>query len=78
MADELAIRLRLARTEAGLSRELLAGMIGVSFATLVRYETGRTQRTSLETLAKIAEATDKPLVWFFETDELRRRNLATK
>ena len=66
--DELAVRIRRARVEAGLSREYLAGKIGVSLATIVRYETGRTRRISVELLDKIAGATGKPLVWFFEND----------
>jgi transcriptional regulator with XRE-family HTH domain len=66
--DDLSLKIRRARNEAGLSRELLAGKVGVSLATVVRYETGRTQRVSLELLVKIAEATGKPLVWFFEND----------
>jgi transcriptional regulator with XRE-family HTH domain len=67
--DELAQRIRRARTEAGLSREHLAGRVGVSLATIVRWETGRTRRLSLDTLGKIAEATDKPIVWFFQKEE---------
>lgn len=70
MTDELASRIRQARIDAGLSREHLAGKIGVSLATLVRYETGRTHRISIELLLKIARATDKPIVWFFENDEV--------
>jgi transcriptional regulator with XRE-family HTH domain len=65
MADEFSTRIRRARTEAGLSREHLAGKIGVSLATVVRYETGRTQRISISLLGKIAQATGKPVVWFF-------------
>lgn len=68
MTDELAVRIRQARTDAGLSREYLAGKIGVSLATVVRYETGRTHRISIELLSKIAEATNKPIVWFFENN----------
>lgn len=64
--DELATRIRRARVEAGLSREHLAGEIGVSLATVVRYETGRTRRVSVELLNKIAVATGKPLVWFLK------------
>ena len=66
--DELALKIRRARNEAGLSRELLAGKVGVSLATVVRYETGRTQRISLELLVKIAAATGKPVIWFLEND----------
>jgi transcriptional regulator with XRE-family HTH domain len=64
--DELAARIRTARKEAGLTREHLAGKIDVSLATVVRYETGRTQNISTVRLSRIAEATGKPIVWFFE------------
>ena len=70
MADELSARIRRARTEAELSREHLAWKIEVSLATLVRYETGRTQRISAARLARIAAATGKPIGWFFENDGL--------
>ena len=64
--NELSDRIRKARTEAGLSRELLAVKIGVSMSTLVNYETGRTKRMPLAKLDKIAQATGKPVLWFLE------------
>lgn len=64
MADQLASRIRKAREESGLSREKLAGELGVSLATVVRYETGRTKRISTETLISIAKATGQPLSFF--------------
>ena len=64
MADALAARIRQAREEAGLSRELVAGQIGVSLATLIRYETDDRNRITLDKLQRIAEVTGKPLVWF--------------
>jgi transcriptional regulator with XRE-family HTH domain len=66
--ERLASRIRAARLEAGLSRERLAGKVGCSLTTIVRYETGRNQGGSLSTLAKIATATGKPIAWFFEDD----------
>jgi transcriptional regulator with XRE-family HTH domain len=65
---DLSTRIRRARTEAGLTREQLAVKIGVSMATLVRYETGRTKRLPLVKLDKIAQATGKPVVWFFDKE----------
>lgn len=64
MADHLADRIRQARVEAELSRETLAGDLGVSLATVVRYETGRTKRLSADRLIEIAKATGKPLSYF--------------
>jgi transcriptional regulator with XRE-family HTH domain len=62
--DPLAKKIRKARTDAALSRETLAGALDVSLATLVRYETGRTQRISAEMLIAISKATGKPLAYF--------------
>lgn len=62
--DPLASKIRQARTEAGMSREGLAGRLGVSLATVIRLETGRTQRISTDTLVGIAKATKKPLSFF--------------
>ena len=66
MADSLSHKIRQARKEAGLTRERMAPMIGVTLRTLVRYETGETQRISVNALVQIAEATGKPLSFFFE------------
>ena len=64
--DELANRIRRARAEAGLSREHLAGKIGVSLATVAATNQGRTQEFRSTMLNNIAMATGKPLVWFLE------------
>lgn len=64
MGSELSSRIRQARVDAALSREKLAGELGVSLATVVRYETGRTKRISTETLVRIAKATRQPLSYF--------------
>lgn len=66
MADALATRIRAARKTADLSREQLAGSLGVSLATLVRYETGRTERISMRRVQAIAKATNHPLSYFLE------------
>jgi predicted ATPase/DNA-binding NarL/FixJ family response regulator len=45
-AEPPATRLRQLRAERGLSQEQLAHLLGVSFATVNRWETGRTQMSS--------------------------------
>lgn len=47
-----------------MSREQVAAELGVSLSTVVRYETGRTQRISTDTLLAIAKATKQPLSFF--------------
>lgn len=69
MADQLATKIRLARNEANLSREQLAVALGCSLSTIVRHETGRTQRIGTSRLFLIAKTTGKPIAWFFENDE---------
>lgn len=64
MADALADKIRKARVDAGLSREKLAAELGVSLATIVRLETGRTARVSTERLLGVAKATKRPLTYF--------------
>jgi predicted ATPase/DNA-binding CsgD family transcriptional regulator/transcriptional regulator with XRE-family HTH domain len=53
-AVSLAARLRLLRTQLGLSQEQLARRLGVSFATVNRWESGRS-RPSARTSLAIAE-----------------------
>jgi len=62
--DIVSKNIRTARVEAGLSREALAGLLGVSLATLVRYETGRSTDISMKKMLVIAHATGKPLDYF--------------
>ena len=45
-AEPPAARLRQLRAERGLSQEQLAHLLGVSFATVNRWETGRTQMSA--------------------------------
>jgi type I restriction enzyme M protein len=42
-AESVAARLRILRDSLGLSQEQLARRLGVSFATVNRWESGRTQ-----------------------------------
>jgi predicted ATPase/DNA-binding CsgD family transcriptional regulator/DNA-binding XRE family transcriptional regulator len=53
-ADSAAARLRALRTSLGLSQEQLARRLGVSFATVNRWESGRT-RLSARAAAALAE-----------------------
>lgn len=62
--DPLAQKIRKSRVDAGVSREAMAAALGVSLATLVRYETGRTQRISAQQLVVIGKMTGKPLTYF--------------
>lgn len=64
MTDLLATKIRSARKEADLSREMLAAELGVSLATVVRLETGRTKRVSTDRLLAVAKATRQPLSYF--------------
>lgn len=64
MSTEMSDRIRAARKSAGLSREKLAGELGVSLSTVVRLETGRTKRVSVEMLQAVARATGQPLAYF--------------
>jgi predicted ATPase/DNA-binding CsgD family transcriptional regulator/DNA-binding XRE family transcriptional regulator/TolA-binding protein len=50
-ADSLAARLRLLRTQLGLSQEQLARRLGVSFATVNRWESGRSRPSARAALA---------------------------
>ena len=54
-ADSVAARLRAVRTSLGLSQEQLARRIGVSFATVNRWESGRAHQSAraLDALAKL-------------------------
>lgn len=64
MVDPLASKIRQARKDADMSREKLAGELGVSLATVVRLETGRTKQVSAARLVAVAVATKKPLSYF--------------
>ncbi|MGO8957257.1 MAG: ATP-binding protein [Streptosporangiaceae bacterium] len=63
-AESVAARLRTLRSNIGLSQEQLARRLGVSFATVNRWETGRTQlsaraRTALAELEAEVAAADR-------------------
>lgn len=70
VVDSLSDRIRQARDEAGLTQEQMAPLIGVTLATLSRYERGIGKRgPTVEMLARIATVTGKPLS-FFVTDKV--------
>lgn len=58
-------RLKKVREEKGLTQEELAKKAGVSRITIVGIETGRTQVTRTDTLAKIADAVGKTIPELF-------------
>ena len=49
-----------------MSREQVAAALGCSLATVVRHETGRTQRITFERLVAIAKVTGQPLDYFMD------------
>jgi DNA-binding XRE family transcriptional regulator len=63
-AAELGSRLRQARVMAGMTRQSLASAIGVTAATLRRYETGA-RRMPPARLAAAVVLLGLPLSWFF-------------
>jgi len=74
---EIAWLLIRYRTDHGLSQQELARRVGTSYSQISRIESGR-QRTSLETLLRIAHALElKMVVGFEETigDAAGRREL---
>lgn len=55
-------RLRSARARAGLARHDLADMVGFSYMTIERYETGKRSPT-LDKMKSLAVALDVSLAW---------------
>jgi transcriptional regulator with XRE-family HTH domain len=66
--NELAQRLKGARKESGLSQERLAEAVGVSGHAVYLFERGK-NRPALDTLERIAAATDRDLAWFFQDED---------
>lgn len=65
--DRIGGLVRAARKEAGLTQEALAERAGIQPLSVSHFENGR-QAPKTETLERIAEATGKPLPWFFQED----------
>jgi len=59
----LGTRIRQARVEAGISREQLAVLLGVSLPSIQRWETGRNEPT-FRRVNEIGRVTGKPVEWF--------------
>lgn len=58
-------RLRLCRTQRGLTQEQLAGLLGVTFQQVQKYERG-SNRISASRLWDLSKALDVPIGYFFE------------
>jgi len=58
-------RVRAAREAAGMSQEQLADVVGVTRNTVYNLESEST-KPKADTLWRIAQATGKPLDWFFQ------------
>ena len=67
--NDLAKRIRAARSHARLSQHALGKNIGLSDKAISAYEKGRSQ-PPLENLRKIANATDYPLTYFTEGENI--------
>lgn len=64
MTIDLGQRIRDARTDAKLTAEQMAPMLGVTMGTLLRWERGETKRISYEQLCRVAEITSKQIGFF--------------
>ncbi|HHA18451.1 MAG TPA: PAS domain S-box protein [Methylophaga sp.] len=71
---ELGNKIKLARIQANLSQGQLAAKIERTGASIAYLEQGK-RSTSTDILLKIADATSKPITFFFEDNELNKRNL---
>lgn len=65
--NELANRIRTARSSAHLSQHTLGESVGLSDKSISAYEKGRSQ-PPLENLRKIADATHYPLTYFTQEE----------
>lgn len=68
LKQHIGLKVKSARREKGLTQEQLAEKIGKAVETLSNIERGAAL-TGLETLAQIAQVTDKPMVFFFEQSD---------
>ena len=66
--DRLAMRLREARLQSGLSVESVANALATSRTTIQRYEAGL-RDPSWSTLDELATVYNKPVEWFFGKEE---------
>ena len=64
---ELGMRIRLRRTELGISQSELGKKLGVTFQQVQKYEKGA-NRVGASRLQQIATALDVPVTFFFDGD----------
>ena len=72
----VASRLRLRRLEAGLTQQMVADTLGVTFQQFQKYE-GAINRISAGTLYKLALTLEVPVQYFFEGLKLRPKKLGS-
>lgn len=73
VADKhVAARLRAARVEAGRTQSQVAEALGVTFQQVQKYEKG-TNRIASGTLYELSLVLEKPVQFFFDGLEKRRR-----
>jgi len=66
--------LRSARLEAGLSQEKLADAMSLTFQQIQKYESG-VNRIAASRLPELAKAVGKPVIYFFEEQEVVIRDI---
>lgn len=66
----LAVKIKSARTLAGLSQVYMAERLSVARQTYLDLETGKTE-PKINTLLKICKLTDMPLAWFIKSETTR-------
>jgi transcriptional regulator with XRE-family HTH domain len=64
---ELGVRIRLRRTELGISQSELGQKLGVTFQQVQKYEKG-VNRVGAARLQQVATALDVPVTFFFDGD----------
>lgn len=66
--QQIGERIRLRRTELGLTQDQLAAALGVSYQQVQKYENGA-NRISAVRLWQIGQRLDVPVGWFFDEVE---------
>lgn len=61
----VGLRLLAARHASGLTQEIVAGRLNLSFQQIQKYEKGK-NRISAGNLKRIADLYNRPITWFFE------------
>lgn len=62
-------RIRLARSQTGMTQEQLAEGVSITFQQIQKYERG-TNRVSAVKLKQFSDIFEKPLAWFYDVIEL--------